>query len=98
MARATERLTARAVQTARPPARNAKFIADGRGLYLRVAAAGTKSWIYRYGEGGRLHDMGLGPYPDISLAEARERAAFQRKLRLNGADPITTRRASRLAA
>lgn len=98
MARATDRLTARAAQTARAPAKHAKFLPDGRGLYLRVSAAGTKSWIYRYRKGERLHDMGLGPYPDISLAEARERAAAQRKLRIDGNDPITARQASRMAS
>jgi integrase len=98
MARATERLTARAVQTAKAPATNARFLADGRGLYLRVAAAGTKSWIYRYRKGEKLHDMGLGPYRDVSLAEARERAAGQRKLRLDGNDPIAARQATRMAA
>jgi integrase len=91
-------LNARTVQTVKPPSKHAKFLADGRGLYLRVSAAGTKSWIYRYADAGRLHDMGLGPYPDISLAEARERATEQRKLRLNGADPIATRKATRMAA
>jgi integrase len=47
---------------------------------------------------GTAHNMGLGPFPDISLAEARERAAAQRRLRLDGADPIATRKASRMAA
>jgi integrase len=86
------------VQTATAPAKNAKFLADGRGLYLRVAAAGTKSWVYRYAEGRRLRDMGIGPYPTVSLAEARELAAVQRKLRLTGGDPIAARKAERLAA
>lgn len=98
MARATQRLTARTIQTAKAPAKHAKFMADGRGLYLRVSAAGTKSWVYRYAIAGRLHDMGLGPYPDVSLAEARERVAAQRKLRLDGANPIAARKASRMAA
>ena len=39
--------------------------------------------------------MGLGPYPDISLAEAREQAAAQRKLCLDGTDPIAARQAGR---
>jgi integrase len=42
--------------------------------------------------------MGLGPYPEISLAEAREQAAAQRKLRLDGTDPIAVRQAGRQQA
>ena len=69
--------------------------ADGKGLYLRIGPTGAKSWIYRYRSDGQRHDLGLGPYPDISLADARERATAQRKLRLNGDDPLQARRAGR---
>ena len=68
--------------------------ADGGGLYLRVGESGTKGWIFRFGENGKLHDMGLGPLHTISLAEARELATECRKLRLQGIDPIAHRRAS----
>jgi integrase len=42
--------------------------------------------------------MGLGPIADVSLAEARDKAAAARKHRLNGTDPIEARRAQRTAA
>jgi integrase len=71
------------------------LIADGGGLYLRVSDGGTKSWIFRYGDGGKLRDMGLGPVHTISLAEAREMAVECRKLRLQGIDPIAQRNAQR---
>jgi Arm DNA-binding domain len=58
--------------------------ADGGGLYLRIGESGTKGWIFRFGENGKLHDMGLGPLHTISLAEARELATECRKLRLAG--------------
>jgi hypothetical protein len=87
-------LSARTVQTLREPG----MYLDGRGLYLRIGPARNKSWIYRFALGGKTRDMGLGPYPDISLAEARERAAAQRKLRLDGQDPIADRQASRQRA
>jgi Arm DNA-binding domain len=48
--------------------------ADGGGLYLRVTDGGTKSWMFRYGDGGKLRDMGLGPVHTISLPRARELA------------------------
>src|SRR5215472_11007170 len=87
-------LSARAVQTLRKPG----MYLDGRGLYLRIGPGGNKSWIYRFALGGKTRDMGLGPYPDIALAEARERAAAQRKLRLDGTDPIAARRAGQQQA
>jgi len=68
--------------------------ADGGGLYLRISESGTKGWIFRFGENGRLHDMGLGPAHTISLARARELARECRELRLQGIDPVAHRRAS----
>src|ERR1700731_2163513 len=91
MARGSERLSARAIQSARERGLHA----DGKGLYLRVGPTGSKSWIFRYRSGDRQHDLGIGPYPDMTLADARERATEQRKLRLNGHDPLSTRRANR---
>jgi integrase len=94
MIRAAERLSARAVQSAKKPG----MYADGKGLYLRVGPSGSKSWVYRYrGTDGR-HDLGLGPYPDFSLAEARERATAPRKLRYDGNDPLTLKRTLRASA
>jgi integrase len=78
------------------------FYADGGNLYLSVAPGGTKSWVFRYKEGSRARDMGLGPLHTVTLAEAREKALEQRKLRLDGIDPIEhrthQRQAVRLAA
>jgi integrase len=68
--------------------------ADGGGLYLRISASGSKAWIFRYGENGRLHDMGLGPVHTVSLPRARELARECRELRLQGHDPIAHRRAA----
>jgi integrase len=68
---------------------------DGGGLYLQVSGRGAKSWIYRFMLDGRGREMGLGPLTTISLAEARKRAAECRKLRLDGIDPIETRREQR---
>jgi integrase len=69
---------------------------DGGGLYLSVAANGSKSWTFRYGAGGR-HHLGLGATHTIDLAEARERARQARVLLLDGKDPITERRTQRAA-
>jgi len=65
---------------------------DGAGLYLQISKGGTKSWIYRFTLAGRAREMGLGPFPSVSLAEARKRAQEARQLRLTGVDPIEHRR------
>jgi integrase len=97
------KLTALDVTRAKGPA----VLHDGGGLYLRVAAgrksgdgeeqAGAKSWVYRYQLGGHRRDMGLGPYPTISLAEARGRAAEHRKQRHDGIDPLAAKTDQRQA-
>jgi integrase len=70
---------------------------DGGGLYLQVvegATGLTRSWLFRFKE----RWMGLGPYPDVTLAEARQKALEARKLLLVGLDPIEQKRLSRAAA
>lgn len=66
---------------------------DGAGLCLNVTAGGSKSWLFRFMQGGKAHWMGLGSYPDVSLAEAREKAAESRKQLRSGIDPLTEKRA-----
>jgi len=101
-----ERLTDRRVQTAKAPeGKRYAMLADGRGLYLRVSASGAKSWVWRYsagsarpGNGPRVqHDLGLGPYPDVSLAVARDKALTLRRQRLAGQDPAAEKKLSRAA-
>jgi integrase len=89
----TGKLSAVEVAKARGPA----VLHDGGGLYLRVSVAGTKSWVFRFQLDGKRRDMGLGPYPDISLAGAREKAIEHRKLRHDGIDPLEARVAQRQA-
>src|SRR5216683_5626070 len=95
MVRTIERLTSGAVQKARGRERP-YYLADGGGLYLRVAPSGAASWIFRYTTAGRMTDMGLGPLHTIGLREARERARAQRVIRLDGGDPIAARRGQRI--
>ena len=71
---------------------------DGGGLYLQVGQTGAKSWIFRYRAGEREREMGLGAYPAITLARAREKAVACRQLRQDGKDPIELRDAERRAA
>ena len=64
---------------------------DGRGLYLRVAAGGSKQWVQRIVILGRRRDLGLGGYEDMPLEEVRALAAHNRKLaRVYKMDPTTS--------
>src|SRR5882672_6883499 len=104
------RLSDRTVRTVRPG-----LHPDGGGLYLQVTvgADGTmrRSWLFRFATAdveraansglGRERRMGLGAYPDVTLADARQAATNARKLRQEGIDPIDhrgTQRATQRAA
>ena len=65
---------------------------DGGGLRLVVSPSGARKWVFRFTINGRRREMGLGSFPDVSLAEAREKAAKCRKLVREGTDPIEARR------
>ena len=65
---------------------------DGEGLYLNVARSGSKSWVQRITINDRRHDIGLGGYPTVSLAQARRRAAENRTAVADGRDPIAEKR------
>jgi len=78
---------------------------DGGSLYLKVTGPGAASWVFRYtkydkeyGKNGLQRAPGLGAYPEISLAAAREKAAAMRKLRADGIDPLEHRESSRQQA
>ena len=67
--------------------------ADGGGLHLYISKAGGKSWVLRITIGGRRRDIGLGAFPSISLAHAREKAADIRAAVAEGRDPLAERHA-----
>jgi integrase len=68
------------------------------GLALQVSASGARSWVLRVTVAGRQREMGLGSFPSVPLAEARERARTQRAKVAHGTDPISERIALRSAA
>jgi integrase len=71
---------------------------DGAGLWLQVRDAEHRSWLFRYTGSGKQRQMGLGPFPDVSLAAARD-AAYQCRTALRqGQDPIEDRRKAKAAA
>src|SRR5271154_917708 len=74
-------------------ARNAKprikpyKIADGEGLFLFIVPSGGKYWRLKYFFAGKEKLLALGVYPDVSLADARERRTQARKALALGIDP-----------
>ncbi|MBR1487032.1 MAG: tyrosine-type recombinase/integrase [Synergistaceae bacterium] len=76
-------LTEFEVKNAKP--RNVSYmIRDEHGLYLRVDPSGCKYWILRYWENKKEHKKSLGPYPELSLKEARKKSAVLRSARAKG--------------
>jgi len=80
------RLTVAKVRSAEP----GKY-PDGANLWLRVGPHGSKAWFFRYTIAGCTREMGLGPWPLVPLSEARDKATAQRRLLLEGVDPISAR-------
>jgi integrase len=70
------------------------------GLYLTVSENGARSWILRIVIGSNRREIGLGAYPEISLADARIKARDCRSQVKQGIDPIAEKRAvkAKLAA
>jgi hypothetical protein len=75
------------------------LLADGNGLALRVQPNGTKTWLLRYRRPGtgKENFLSLGPYPDVSLIDARKSASTARNLMREGTDPVEHRRAESAA-
>lgn len=73
------------------------FVGGVAGLALQVTATGARSWILRASVGGKRRDMGLGGFPDVTLAGAREAARNARQSIKDGIDPIEDMRAKRSA-
>ena len=80
-------LSARKVESAEPGKHG-----DGRGLFLFVKPSGARSWVLRYQLAGRRRDLGLGAYPEVTLASAREKALEARRLIAEGRDPLSERK------
>ncbi|WP_422028478.1 tyrosine-type recombinase/integrase [Roseovarius sp.] len=67
------------------------------GLQMQITPAGAKSWLLRVTVGGKRRKVGLGSYPTITLAAARERAREALEMIERGVDPVEQRRAARAA-
>ncbi|MDN3638743.1 integrase arm-type DNA-binding domain-containing protein [Simiduia curdlanivorans] len=70
-------------------------ITDSQGLYLYVAASGTKSWRYDYRFQGRRQTYTYGTYPEYSILEARTAHLEVRKQIAHGIDPMAAKKAEK---
>lgn len=91
--RATNRLTAGDLRNPKPGKH-----ADGANLWLHARDDGGAQWVLRVTVHGRRREMGLGGYPTVGLAEARDLAARWRAVAAAGRDPVKEREAERRAA
>ena len=73
------------------------FVGGAAGLALQVNQRGARSWVLRVQVSDKRRDMGLGGFPDVSLAGAREAAREARAKVRDGVDPIANSRALRSA-
>lgn len=75
------------------------ILTDGNGLQMRVRINGSKLWNFNYihPETKKRINMGLGTFPEISLAQARKRTVEARELVAQGLDPKEKRDAERHA-
>lgn len=69
------------------------------GLYLSVGSIGTsqRSWILRLSIGGKRREAGLGSFPEVTLAQAHEKARALKEQARQGIDPVAERKAKRAA-
>ncbi|HWF03265.1 MAG TPA: integrase arm-type DNA-binding domain-containing protein, partial [Candidatus Angelobacter sp.] len=85
------KLTATIVLNAKPESK-ARKLGDGDGLYLHVKPSGVKIWRMKYHHEMTEKVWTIGPYPEISLAKARDRRFEARKLLAEGIDPVAFHR------
>ncbi|AYL59510.1 MULTISPECIES: tyrosine-type recombinase/integrase [Enterobacteriaceae] len=72
-------------------------LTDSQGLYLTVSGSGSKLWYFRYRLAGKESRLAFGPYPQITLAEAREKRDAARKLLASGISPSQLHKAHNTA-
>ncbi|MDD6248336.1 Arm DNA-binding domain-containing protein [Desulfovibrio piger] len=80
------KLTDRQIKNLKPGARRIK-IGDGDKLWLFVSPSGIKVWRMLWKEGNTQKQFTIGPYPTISLKEAREKRDAVNGLLVQGLDP-----------
>ncbi len=89
-------LTDTRIKSTKPQAKLYK-LTDERGLHLSVYPNGSKLWQLRFRIEGKERTASLGKYPEVSLAEARDKRDQMRKLIANGIDPVQSQKTAKEA-
>lgn len=89
-------LSSFAVEKAKPRAKPYK-LRDGDGLHILITTSGSKLWRFRYRHNGTQKMIGFGAFPEVSLAQAREKRDEARKVVAAGEDPSQKRKNERRA-
>ncbi|MBF0501458.1 MAG: integrase arm-type DNA-binding domain-containing protein [Candidatus Riflebacteria bacterium] len=79
------------------PAEKTLYFFDGGGLFLMVEPSGVKSWRMKYRFDGKAHLLSMGPYPAVSLKDAREKRENAKRLLASGVDLSENRKAVKTA-
>ena len=95
MPKRAQELTALEVGRIKKPGMHA--VGGVPGLHLQVTDTGAGSWLLRVLVGGKRREIGLGGYPAVTLAQAREKARATRDDIVKGVDPVAQRKAARSA-
>lgn len=90
------KLTARQVSTAKPTDKPYK-LSDGGGLYLLVNPNGSRYWRMKYRYAGKEKLLSIGVFPDVTLAEARDKRTEAKRVLAMGDDPSEVKQAAREA-
>ncbi|MHA6833784.1 Arm DNA-binding domain-containing protein [Ralstonia pseudosolanacearum] len=75
-----------------PTRRKPYKLVDGGGLFVLVSPGGAKNWKYQYPFGGKRCEVTIGRYPEIGVADARDRHTIYRAMVERGEDPAAHRR------
>ena len=85
-------LTVKQIDAAKPAEKSYR-LADAGGLFLFVPPSGKKVWRMRYRFEGKEKTLVIGPYPEISLTEARAKQSEAKMKLLTGVDPAEQKQA-----
>lgn len=90
-------LTDTAIRKTKPQDKPFK-LTDGKGMYLHVMPNGSKLWRMKYSYAGKEKLLSFGPYPEVPLAEAREKRDEARAVLRDGRDPSVAKKERDAAA
>lgn len=96
-----DKLTDKAIKAALKRAAEsgkAVVVADGGGLTLEAQPGGAGWWRLRYYVAGKANRLSLGTYPEVTLAQARQRRLEARQGLAQGMDPVEAKKDAQRAA